>query len=188
MASPADLDINLSDPRVRALVTGDESRIHQPGKREMVQLAGDPMHGHGAVRDPSGKTNNMGIMSTHHLDHDKIEVLVSYRGRAGDFDMTVDVYRVGNELEVHFICPKCKKAGRVTAARKKMEFEQGDTRPYTFVDGSVYPTNGGRLFVQPFECGHEMPDAGAHVAGIKSGGITLCRQRLAIENSIAKDA
>jgi hypothetical protein len=179
------LNVDLTDPNVRRLITGDESRIIDPSKprREMVQLAGD-------VSDPTGRTpGQRGLMSTHRLDTEKIEVLVAYRGRIGDFDMTVDVYALaGEHIELHLICPKCHHKSRITGERKKIEFDQHNTRPYSFVNGVRRPTNGGRLDVEPFECGWEMPDAGEHKTGIRAGGITLCRMRMAIDGSVAKDA
>jgi hypothetical protein len=170
------LNIDMRDPSVRRLMTGgEESSIARPGqqRREMVQLAGDEQHG---------------LMSTRRLDTQKIEVLVAYRGRVGDFDLTVDVYAIpGQHTELHIICPKCRHKSRITGERKKIEFEQNDTRPYTFVDGSRFPTNGGRLDVETFECGWEMPDAGEHKVGIRSGGITLCLMKMAIDHNVAKD-
>lgn len=177
MAS-APLHIDMADPSVRRLIEGDpgDGRIEDPTKRrrEMVQLAGDERHG---------------LESTHRLDTGKVEVLVSYRGRVGDFDMTVDVYQLpGEKPELHIICPKCRNKSRITAERKQIAFDPGATRPYTFVDGSRMPTNGGSLDVEPFECGWEMPDAGKHTPGLRSGGITLCRMRMGISSSVARDA
>lgn len=167
------LNVNLADPSVRRLMGTEQSGVAN-GKRQMVQLAGD---------------EDRGLMSTTRLDTAKIEVLVAYRGRVGDFDLTVDVYALpGEPAELHIICPKCRHKSRITADRKRIEFSQNDIRPYTFVDGSRMPTNGGRLDVETFECGWEMPDAGEHKAGIKAGGITLCRMRMAIDHNVAKDA
>ncbi len=171
--SASALNVNLSDPSVRRLMGTDEGGLSSR-KREMVQLAGDEQRG---------------IQSTRRLDTAKVEVLVAYRGRAGHFDMTVDVYALpGEPAELHIICPKCRHKSRITAARKHIEFDSNDTRPYTFVDGSQMPTNGGRLDVETFECSWEMPDAGEHKVGIRSGGITLCRMRMAIDHNVAKDA
>ncbi len=181
----SELEIDMRNPSVRRLIDGEEqSSLVRPGqkKRSMVQLAGD-------APDPTGYTKNRGMQSTHRLDVAKVEVLISYRGRVGDFDMTIDVYALpGQPAELHIICPKCRNKSRITAERKKIEFDANAARPYTFVDGSSYPTNGGRLDVEPFECGWEMPDAGQHKTGIRAGGITLCRMRMAIDNSVAKDA
>lgn len=167
------LNLNLSDPSTRRLMgTDDHGRIAQ--KRQMVQLAGD---------------ERRGMTSTTRLDTSKVEVLVAYRGRIGDFDMTVDVYAIpGEPLELHIICPKCRHKSRITQQRKQIEFNPGDFRPYTFVDGSRMPTNGGLLNVETFECGWEMPEAGEHKVGLRTGGITLCRMRMAIDHNEAKDA
>ncbi len=167
------LNVNLADPSTRRLMGTDESGL-ATRKREMVQLAGDEQHGMQSIR---------------RLDTAKVEVLVAYRGRVGDFDMTVDVYALpGEPIELHIICPKCRHKSRITAARKQIEFNQNDTRPYTFVDGSRMPTNGGRLDVSTFECGWEMPEAGEHKPGVETLGMTLCRMRMAIDHNVAKDA
>jgi len=168
------LNVNLQDPSVRRLMGTDESGNVVPGRREMVQLAGD---------------ENRGMQSVRRLDTAKVEVLVAYRGRVGDFDLTVDVYALpGEPAELHIICPKCRHKSRITAERKKIEFDQHDIRPYTFVDGSRMPTNGGRLDVETFECGWEMPEAVEHKVGITQHGMTLCRMRMAIDHNVAKDA
>lgn len=176
------LNIDLTDPRVRSMLTPDGESALAPKKREVVQLAGD-------VPDPTGfDPNRRGIMSTHHLNTAKVEVLVPYRGRHGEFDLTVDVYAIpGQPIELHLICPKCRHASRITGERKKIEFDPRDQRPVTLMSGRKLPS-GGRLDVEPFECSWEMPEAGAHTPGIRAGGMTLCRMRLAIDGSVAKDA
>lgn len=178
------LNIDMSDPSVRRMISGnDEENPLAPKKRSMVQLAGD-------APDPTGRMAGRGLQSTHRLDTGKIEVLVAYRGKqAQHADMTVDVYAIpGQPMELHLICPKCHHKSRVTAERKKIEFDENDVRPFSLLSGETYPTNGGRLDVATFECGWEMPDAGKHTPGIKSGGITLCRMRLTIDHNQAKDS
>lgn len=179
------LDIDLRDPHVRAVIDHDRNRtsLKNPTTgREMVQLAGD-------APDPTGMSRHRGAMSTHRLDSEKIEVLVAYRGRSGEFDLTVDVYMLpGQPIELHIICPRCRNKSRITGERKKIEFSPNDTRPYTFVDGSKYPTNGGRLDVETFECGWELDNKKKHVVGLREGGMNLCRMVLAIDHNVAKDA
>lgn len=190
MTTPASaLNVDLTDPSVRRLLAPEEgSPIVDPrdpsarSARPMVQLAGD-------AADPTGRMAGRGLMSTHRLDTGKIEVLVAYRGKVGDYDLTVDVYTLpGQPIELHMICPKCRHKNRITAERKQVAFEEKDARPYTFVDGSSMPFNGGDLSVEPFQCGWEMPDAGEHKTGIRAGGITLCKLTLAIDHNVAKDA
>lgn len=189
------LDINLRDPAVQRLIDPDKG---QGGKPKLEQLYGDkaPPHWKGTkgALDPTGMHAGRGVMSTHQLDKHKIEVLVAYRGRHGEFDMTVDVYELpGGLFELVLICPKChggnRGAGsRITSERKRIEFDRDHGRPYTFVDGSRLPYNGGDLSVEPFECSFELNSNERHVIGQRGGGGNLCRMRLAIEHSIAKDA
>lgn len=166
------LEIDMTNPAVRNLLGTDEPRIHKPGeakRREMVQLAGDPEHG---------------IHATTRLDTMKQEVLVTYK----DFLLTFDVYVLpGEPIELHYICPRCRNKGRITAARKHIAFEPGESRPITLPDGKKTVT-GGSLSIEPFECSWELPDAGEHKQGIRAGGITLCRLKLAVDNNVAKDA
>lgn len=191
------LDIDLRDPSVRRFLDGDDSRVATGnGKRRMEQLAGDaPANWHGELgaADPLAGVRRTegqrGMLSTTRLDQGKIEVLVAYRGRIGQFDLTIDVYRVpGAPLELHIICPKCRNKSRISGEKKKIAFDERITRPYEFVDGSRFPTNGGRLDVEPFECAWELDNKAQHVQGLRAGGINLCRMRLAIDGSIAKDA
>lgn len=178
------IDIDMTNPSVRRLMGADDRRIVAPGarKREMVQLAGD-------APDPTGRSNLRGVASTTRLDTSKLEVFVAYRGRTGQFDLTVDVYAIpGEPIEVHLICPKCRHQLRITSEMKKIEYELGADRPYTFVDGSSMPSNGGRLSVEPFQCTWEMPEANAHTPGLRTHGLTLCNLKLAIDENVAKDA
>lgn len=189
------LNINMADPQVRRLIEGDGPGA--PGARKLEQLHGDKAppswSGHGLAGAMSGR-NNRGALSNFQLDKSKIEVLVSYRGRFGEFDMTVDVYQLpGEPIELVLICPKCHGGGRgagsrITSERKKIEFDRDHGRPYTFVDGSRIAYNGGALSVEPFECSFEMNSSEKHVIGQRAGGVNLCRMRMAIDNSIAKDA
>lgn len=190
------LNINLTDPAVRRLMQADGEGA--PGAKRLEQLHGDktPPHWSGTkgVADPTGRAAGLGAMSTHQLDKNKIEVLVAYRGRHGQFDLTVDVYQLpGEPIEIVLICPKCQGGGRgagsrITTERKRIEFDRDHGRPYTFVDGSRIAYNGGALSVEPFECSFELNSTERHVVGQRAGGANLCRMRLAIENSIAKDA
>ena len=146
-------------------------------KRPVVQLAGDMEHG---------------LSSTTRLNTNKIEVMVVYK--APSKFLTVDVYQVpGEPVMVHMICPKCLKTNRITADRKRIEFDAAARNP---VHGLVLSEAGpdlaslaetGRLSVSSFECAWEV-GGDKHVQGGVHTGASLCRQRLAIENNRAKDA
>lgn len=167
------LNIDMTNPAVRNLMGSDGSHIVDPGeqkkRQEMVQLAGDPEHGY---------------TSTTRLDTMKQEVFVTYK----DFLLTVDVYALpGQPLELVYVCPKCRKQGRITGDRKTIEFDPHASRVMPLPNGAKVHT-GGALSVEPFQCSWEMPDAGEHKAGIRSGGITLCNLKIAIDNNVGKDA
>lgn len=162
----AALDLNLEDPAVKALL-GDEhkkwleesrGRDGAP-KRELVHLAGDM---------------DTGLSSTIALSSGKREVIVVYK----DFVLTCDVYALpGQPIEVHLICPRCRKALRVTSERKTIDFDPsaGD------------PKKGGRLSIEPFQCTWEL-GGDKHVPGLVGGGISLCRWTAGIDDNVARDA
>lgn len=176
MTSPGPgLNLNLSDPSVQRLLDPEEA--HERGvKKNMVHLGGDP---------------DRGFHSTHRLDVNKVEVIVTYKG---DLMLTVDVYPEQGEkgtadykpLELHYVCPGCTKKGRVTSEMKAIEFDPVDNRPIKLPNGVVTVT-GGRLSVEPFQCTHEMPEHVTHVQKHQHG-FTLCRKRIAIDDNVAKDA
>jgi hypothetical protein len=159
----AALSIELGAPRIAN------------GRRDVIQLAGDPHHG---------------LASTVHLTSNKQEVVVVY----GDLFMTVDVYAVpGEPLKVHLYCPRCHKHSTVPGARKAIDFYPGAANPArSLIIASGRPelvdlADKGRLSIEPFECPWEIGD-GRHVAGTLHPGATLCRLRIAIDNNYAKDA
>lgn len=165
------LSIDITDPNVRKLLEPHEAREHglQPGPRPMVHLAGDP---------------DVGYRSEQRLDSAKIEVIVTYK----DFMMTVDVYpaTADGPLELQYVCPRCRKGGRITAAMKAIEFDPADVKIIRLPNG-VPASTGGRLSVEPFECTHELPEAVKHV-NKHQHGFTLCKLRIAIDNNVGKDA
>jgi hypothetical protein len=164
------LDINLARPEVQRLLDPEEA--HERGiKKNMVHLGGDPERGY---------------HSTHRLDVNKLEVYVTYKQ---DLLLTVDVYPAegpDKPLEIHYVCPRCTKQGRITSEMKAMEFDPTDNRPLKLPNGQITVT-GGRLSVEPFQCTHELPEHVKHVQRAQ-GGLTLCLLRIAIDNNVAKDA
>ena len=127
-------------------------------ERELVHLAGDP---------------DTGLASTVRVDKAKFETKVSYTHGPKDFVLTVDVYLVpGAPPEVHLICPKCQHQLRVPGDKKAIDFDIAT----------------GKLSIEKFQCTWEMPDAGEHVPGLISGGMSLCKWTAAIDGNVAKDA
>ena len=154
------LDIDMTDPGVQQLLGEPEPRLAS-GKREkdLVHIAGDM---------------DTGITSTFQIDRNKREVIVTYK----EYVLTVDIYQIpGEPTKVHLICPRCHHALSISAERKAIDFDPkaGD------------PKLGGRLSIEPFQCTWELPDAGEHKAGLKSGGLTLCKWKAGIENNVARD-
>jgi len=88
----------------------------------------------------------------------------------------------GAPMEIHWMCPKCLGGGhgymsRISADRKRIEYD-----PRTQLE------DGGRLNVEAFECPWELGDAQAGGDRRMEFGLGLCKLRLVIDNSIAKDA
>jgi hypothetical protein len=171
------LNIDLTDPHVRQMLGGGEVAS---GKR-VVQLAGD---------DPTGRTNQRGMSSTTYLEHGKHEVVVVYK----DTFLTVDVYLVpGTPPEIHLICPRCHKASRISGDHKAIDFDPRAVNPMWMAATAAHHRDlaaiagVGRLSVEPFECTWEI-GGDRHVAGGVHTGVTLCRQKLVIDNNRAKDA
>lgn len=176
------LELDMKNPRVREMLGADDPRLTQPGtkKREMAQIAGDQL-------DPTGRTNLRGLARTTRLDGGKHETLVLFRGKTADFVLTVDVYAIpGEPLQVHYICPRCHKQGRITQDAKQMAWAPTENRVLDLPDGQKTRTNGV-LSVEPFQCTWEVGSE-THTPGIRAGGLTLCGQKLVIDDNIAREA
>lgn len=187
------LSIDLSDPRVQQMLGASPLAS---GKREVVQLAGDPA-------DP---TNTTGIQSTHRLTGGKQEVVVVY----GDFLMTLDVYALpGEPMRVQIICPRCQKHSTIRGDQKRIEYDPKAMNPMrTQILGAARSTalnapemtrdarmglaelvsiaDFGRLSIEPFECAWEIGDA-KHVPCAVHTGSSLCRLRLVIDHNRARE-
>lgn len=177
MAEP--LSVNLQDPSVRAMLGADGMIRNPETNRGMVQIAGD-------APDPTRRSDARGISATTRLDSGKREVIVVFK--ASSVVMTIDVYAVpGEPLEVHLICPRCRKSSRVTQAMKAMEWDP-TTRPMVIPNGQTLVSEG-TISIEPFECSHELPDAlYEQHAGTTRHGMSLCRQQLVIDRNIAREA
>jgi len=169
----ANLNIDLSSPAVQRMLRSDHDVA--TGKREMVQLAGDAQ---------------TGLSSTLNLDNGKHEVVVVYK----DQFLTVDVYLLpGEPPEIHLICPRCHKASRISGANKQVVFDPAADNPMRRRIAMAAPQDLvpicylGRLSVEPFECTWEIGED-KHAKGSVHTGVSLCRQRLAIEDNRAQDA
>jgi hypothetical protein len=170
------VNIDTSDPQVQRLMGLEQREQHrfanqvERGHKELVHIAGDADTGMTSTIDLSAAAG-------------KSEVFATYRGRfvppefPDGLRLTIDVYAIPNEpTQVHLICPKCRKQLRATSDRKQVNFELRPQSP-----------EGGLLEVSPFQCTWEMPEAGEHVAGIRSGGLTLCQWKGVIDHVHGKN-
>lgn len=177
------LNIDLTDPRVRAMLDGPGPGLATGNRPAVVQIAGD-------VPDPTGMSRCRGAQSTTHLTDGKHEVVVVYKGMF----MTVDVYAVpGQPLMAHLYCPRCHKHATVKGEHKAIDYEPASPNPMCAQirasgdPGLAQIADLGRLSIEAFECPWELGDD-QHVSGGMHTGMSLCRMRLAIDNNRAQDA
>jgi hypothetical protein len=178
--------IDLADPRVQQIL-GGTSPLSTGKARQAVQLAGD-------APDPTGMTSGHGLLSTHHMNAGKQEVAVIY----GDMILTVDVYALpGEPMRAQIICPRCHKHSTIPGDRKRIEYDPGALNPMQrpillHAGRGELPevariAQFGRLSIETFECTWERGDD-QHVPGmVHTGGASLCRLRLVIENNRARE-
>lgn len=120
-------------------------------KEEIFHVAGDA---------DQGIANNISL-----TDSAFAKPQIRYKGRYGDYIMSCELYKMGNEISLNFICPKCHHSGWIKSSKKQMLWD---------------PNKG--LSVEPFECTWELDERRIEF------GIGLCRFKAAIDNNRAKDA
>lgn len=141
-------------------------RLYDPTKEDLYEVKGDP---------------RTGMASTTNLDNAaEAKIEVRYSGQYNDHGaiamlMQCEVYRAGESVLVHIICPKCKNANSIKSERKALEWD---------------PRNGV-LSVEPYTCNWEMNTERDNKSAHKSilvGSGNLCRARIAIDKNRARDA
>lgn len=86
--------------------------------------------------------------------------------RYKDFVLTVDVYKMDNQMMIHLYCPRCRNALRITSERKQIDF------------------SNGKLSVEPFKCTWELESEGRRM----EFGLGLCSWQVGIHENVARDA
>lgn len=160
--------------------------LYDDTKEEMIPLAGDgdPTRS-GLVSqtrrafDPTG-TGQVGASSGVQLDKTKdCTVVVRWK----DMLLEVDVYKFeGAPLKLVLMCPQCGNTLNIESDKKQMALEKHAPQQV----GEFM--NYGKLDVEPFQCTWEKRDAGPHVPGLVSGGLSLCKWKVGISNNVARDA
>lgn len=124
---------------------------------EAFHLAGDDEHGY--VGRHNLKTGTLAS-----------NLPVRYDGRWGSMIMGIDIYPdLGEGLMAHIICPRCRKALRISGKNKKIEFSKEE----------------GKLFIERFTCTWETSDVNSERR--MEFGMSLCNTSLVIENNRARD-
>lgn len=107
--------------------------------------------------------------------------LVKYKS---DFVVEIDIYQDPEDTShftLHWVCPKCRNFSTIDSRKKQMDLRIDRVSP----DG----TRICRVSIEPFQCAWEM---GRGTDGTKADridfGAGLCKLRVGVSNSIAKDA
>jgi hypothetical protein len=139
------------------------SNVIDPTREEVFYIAGDV----GDPLDPSKR----GIAATTRLDTSAKHIQVRYK----DFLLECDYYEMEGvaPAKLVLICPKCHHVLNVPGDKKKIEYDPTSLQVF-----------GGRLSVEAFQCTWETEPEGQR----REFGLGLCKQRLAIEDNVAKDA
>ena len=124
---------------------------YDPSKEEIYQIAGDPDH---------GLSSDMNLTNSAFA-----KPQIRYKGKAGDFVLSCELYKIGDELSLHLICPRCRHALMIKSSSKQMEYDK---------------ERG--LSVEPFQCTWELPEDQR-----VQFGIGLCKWTAVIENDRARD-
>ncbi len=86
--------------------------------------------------------------------------------RYKDMILTMDVYKMDDEVMVHTYCPRCRNALRISSARKQIDF------------------SNGKLSIEPFKCTWELDPEGRRM----EFGLGLCNWQVGIKDNVARDA
>lgn len=130
---------------------------YDPKVEEIYHLKGDM---------DTGISSSINLTKTA-LGHPKIR----YENKHGQkFVLTCDVYRMGEELNVHLICPKCRNALSIKSSKKQMSYDH--------ISNS--------LSVQQFQCTWEIQEE--LLGNVRNFGMSLCRWSAVIDNNLARDA
>jgi hypothetical protein len=184
-------DIDLRDPAIARLM-GKDTGIVTPGelasgKRELVQIAGDPDHG---------------ITSTTRLDLGKREIGVLIRPKGSDtmIDgvLTLDVYAIpGEPVKAVIVCPRCHHRCEIDADKKAIDWNPTAPCPFPKTLIAELPPQHhylaaqlGVISIETFRCKWEledqMQDAGKDIHVMVSG--SLCRFTCTIERNVLREA
>lgn len=125
---------------------------YDPSKEEIYQIAGDMDAG---VSSDVNLTNSAFAKPT-----------LRYKGKVGDFVLSCELYKIGDELSLHLICPRCHNALMIKSSEKQLDYDREKG-----------------LSVEPFTCTWELPEDRR-----VQFGIGLCRWTAAIDENVVKDA
>jgi len=116
---------------------------------------------------------NSGVTVNHDLKGAAFAtVTLVYKGKIAPppgmdhFEIECEIYKAGDILSVHTVCPKCHHGSWIDGRNKDIEF------------------NDRGLFVKKFKCGWEMGGEDDH----HSFGFGLCQLELVYDGKVARDA
>lgn len=154
-------------------------------KKELVQIAGDPVVRQNGILDATGRVRGQAqgvnfVKTAYGRPWVKVP---HWTGQ--DAWLEVDVYRVpGEPMHIHLICPKCRNSLRITADRKQIRYSKygvpAIAKELRGINPDVDP--GGTLNVERFSCTWE--EDGDLRRGI--GKLGLCGWTVSIIDNVAR--
>lgn len=82
---------------------------YDPSREELVHVAGD---------------EDTGVSTDYALTKSATaQPRIRYKGKVGDYLLTVEVYRMGDTLSANFYCPKCRHSLWIRTPNKWMEWD-----------------------------------------------------------------
>lgn len=131
---------------------------YDPSREELVHVAGD---------------EDTGVQTDHRLTKSAYaQPQIRYKGKAGDYLLTIEVYHFGDSWSANFYCPKCRHSLWIRTPNKFLKWD---------------PERG--LFSEPFQCTWEN---GRDTDGTRTDrmdfGIGMCNWTAAFDGWSVKDA
>lgn len=115
------------------------------------------------IKDDAKDPLNTGLVGKEGLTSFDKSAIARPEVRWKSFILTMDVYKMDDEVMVHLYCPRCHNALKISSKRKSIGLHEG------------------KLSVEPFKCTWEL-DAERH-----EFGVGLCGWSVGIKDNVAYD-
>lgn len=115
------------------------------------------------IKDDAKDPLNTGLVGKEGLTSFDKSAIARPQVRWKNFVLTMDVYRLDDEVMVHLYCPRCQNALKISSKRKDIGLHEG------------------KLSVEPFKCTWELEEAR------REFGVGLCNWSVGIKDNVAYD-